>query len=74
MPNQNIREQFTKEQLEQQMKELKEKMQNEAIDKVYDLVEHLHEKAIRSDYTLTLYEQKKVTLMHSMIKWIYENA
>ena len=62
------------EQLEQTMKDLQEKMQNEAIDKVYDLVEHLHEKAIRSDYTLTPYEQKKVTLMYSMIKWIYENA
>ena len=65
---------LTKEQMEEQIKALKEKMQNEAIDKVYDLVEHLHEKAIRSNYTLTLYEQKKVTLMYSMIKWIYENA
>ena len=68
------RESLTAEQLDQQIKELQEKMQNEAIDKVFELVENLHEKANRSDYNLTLYEMKKVTQMYHMFKWLYENA
>ena len=37
------------EELKKRMKETQDKMQNEFIDKVYDEIEHLNEKANRKD-------------------------
>jgi len=60
--------------LQQQFKELQDKIQNEAIDKVFQLVENFYQKAVKSSYSLTIHEQQQVVKMYNMIKWVYENA
>ena len=64
----------TKEEIERQMQELKEKMQNEFIDKLYDQVSVYNEKVNDKNYKLTLHEQKQLTKIHSMITWMHHNA
>jgi len=56
------------------MQELKEKMQNEFIDKLYDQVSVYNEKVNDKNYKLTLHEQKQLTKIHSMITWMHHNA
>lgn len=60
--------------LQQQFKELQDKIQNEAIDKAFQLVENFYQKAVKSSYNLTIHEQQQVVKMYNMIKWVYENA
>lgn len=64
---------MTLEELQKQIKENKDKMQNEFIDKIYDSVEHLNNKANRKDYEPTDHERevfgKIATIINNMMKW-----
>lgn len=48
---------MTKELLQQKMKEVKDKMQNDFIDDLFDRVQNLCEKAIKKDYEPTEHER-----------------
>lgn len=58
---------MTKEELEKRMKEQKEKMQNEFIDKLLEQVEWLNEKANRKDYETTTHEQEVLSKICSIV-------
>lgn len=64
---------MTIEELQKQMKENKDKMQNEFIDKLLDQVEHYNDKANRRDYVPTDHEKevfsKIATIIINMTKW-----
>lgn len=61
------------EELKQKQKEIEEKMQNEFINKLYNDIEHLINKAIRKDYQPTVHEKEVLNKIHCMIndlvKW-----
>ena len=61
------------EELKKRMKETQDKMQNEFIDKVYDELKHLNEKASRKDYEPTEHEKEVfgniATIIAYMMKW-----
>lgn len=62
------------QELIKRQKELKDKMQNEFIDKLLDDVEFFLEKANRKDYELTEHEKivfnKIYTIINNMNKWL----
>lgn len=64
---------MTIEELKKRMKETTDKMQNDFIDKIYDEIEHLNEKANRKDYEPTEHERevfgKIATIITNMMKW-----
>lgn len=64
---------MTIEELQKQMKENKDKMQNEFIDKLLDQIEHYNDKANRRDYVPTDHEKevfsKIATIIINMTKW-----
>lgn len=64
---------MTIKELQRQMKETKDKMQNEFIDKIYDSIEHLSNKANKKDYEPTQHERevfnKINTIISNMMKW-----
>ena len=66
-------QELTMEELMKQMQESKAKMQNEFIDKIHDMVEHLSEKANKKDYNSTNHERevfnKIKTIINNMANW-----
>lgn len=64
---------LTKEELQQRMRELDEKAQNQFIDKIYNDIEWLCEKANRSDYVATEYEMQVFSKIYNIVvnmdKW-----
>ena len=63
----------TKQELETEMRKLKERMQNEFIDGLLEKVDLLLEKAVRADYEPTEHEREQfgkiVTIVRNMNKW-----
>jgi len=60
--------------LKKKMKEINDKIQDDFINDLHDRITHYNNKVNKKDYNLTLNEQKKVTEIYHMIKWIYENC
>ncbi len=52
--------------------ENKEQLQNNFINDLHQKVSDYNNKVNKKDYSLTLNEQRKVTQIYHMIKWIYE--
>lgn len=59
--------------LQVEMRKLQEEAQNKYIDKLFDIVENLCEKANKNNYEPTDYERemfgKIVTIINNMCKW-----
>ena len=57
----------TLEEMQKAMKEIKEKQQNEFIDKIVEMVDLLCEKANRKDYEPTQYEKEMLNHIYVVI-------
>ena len=63
---------MTKEQLLKEMKEHKQKMQLDFVDKLYDMVEHYANKRSKTSYEVSPEEQIKFERIYRMIIYISE--
>lgn len=58
---------LTKEELKKDMYELQEKIQNDFIDKLLDMVEHYESKVIKTSYKASIKEHQKFTKIKNII-------